>query len=431
MIVDKEDEGYQVDGLVEDLAATPDDYQRLYALGVKINAAPLRHDWSFVEPNALEEIHAEQAHAGVGASGNHLPLGELQERARAGFLGSVAGCILGKPVEIMGDLAELRNALSKVGDWPLNDYISERLVRDGGLREFNHDWPETVRENIHFVAADDDINYTLLGLMTLEKYGRDFTKADLRRMWVENIVLGYAWGPEKGFLAKQALAMAFEDDPEQDLEVLMDTFNPLEEYCGAMIRADAYGYAALGHPDIASDLAWRDASLTHRKTGVYATMFAAAAIAAAATAKDPLDIFETALAYVPQRSRFHAVASDSLAIVWESSSWVDAYDAIHGRYGDYGHCRIFQEIGTLMNTARFAEDVGHGICLQVSQGNDTDSFGDTAGAILGVWFGPGHLEERWITPFNDTLQTRLAGYYESSLAATADRIAALPALTNS
>ena len=30
---------------------------------------------------------------------------------------------------------------------------------------------------------------------------------------------------------------------------------------------------------------------------------------------------------------------------------------------------------TLVNTVRWAESVGHGICLQVSQGNDTDSYG--------------------------------------------------------
>ena len=47
----------------------------------------------------------------------------------------------------------------------------------------------------------------------------------------------------------------------------------------------------------------------------------------------------------------------------------------------------------LINTLRFAQDVGDGICKQVSQGNDTDSYGATAGSILGAYFGPEGLEE--------------------------------------
>ena len=67
--------------------------------------------------------------------------------------------------------------------------------------------------------------------------------------------------------------------------------------------------------------------------------------------------------------------------------------------------------------------------MQVSQGNDTDSYGATAGAILGTWFGPGHLADRWLAPFHDEIRTLLGGWYESSLARTADRVASLPRLT--
>ena len=44
--------------------------------------------------------------------------------------------------------------------------------------------------------------------------------------------------------------------------------NPADEHCGAMIRADAYGYACPGDPARAAALAHRDATLTHRRTGV-------------------------------------------------------------------------------------------------------------------------------------------------------------------
>ena len=109
-----------------------------------------------------------------------------------------------------------------------------------------------------------------------------------------------------------------------------------------------------------------------------------------------------------------------------ASDWLDGYERIHARYGEFGHCRVLQEVGTLVNTLRFATDVGDGICIQVMQGNDTDSFGATAGSILGAFFGPGHLEARWIAPFNDTVRLALATTWESSLSALTGRMAALP-----
>ncbi|MGC4945663.1 ADP-ribosylglycohydrolase family protein [Streptomyces sp. DT224] len=432
MLRDKQEQGRDVTGMASRLERLPDDYQALADLAAEIDAAQVRADWPYVEPSDLAGIRAEQAPLTRMPPGRPGPVSvtAVGERARAGFLGSVAGCVLGKPVEVMPTLDELRSALERLGEWPLRDYLPSGLCAEGGFRAFHPDWPETTRGNITRVVPDDDINYTLLGLMTLERHGADFTKTDLRRMWLENVPLACTWGPERTFLTRQGLAMGLDDYPTmapEDLEALPARLNPGEELCGAMIRADAYGYACPGRPGLAAELAWRDASLTHRGNGVYGAMFAAAAIAAAFTATDPLDVFATALRYVPQRSRFFAIVADSLALVAEARDWLEGYRAIHGRYAQYGHCRVFQESGTLINTLRFATDVGDGICKQVSQGNDTDSYGATAGSLLGVYFGPGHLEERWTAPFNDLLHTRLAGWYENSLTAAADRVAALTA----
>ncbi len=70
--------------------------------------------------------------------------------------------------------------------------------------------------------------------------------------------------------------------------------------------------------------------------------------------------------------------------------------------------------------------MGDGICKQVSQGNDTDSYGCSAGSLLGAFFGPGYLDERWLLPFNDEIRTALAGFEERSLSALAQRMGRLP-----
>jgi ADP-ribosylglycohydrolase len=216
--------------------------------------------------------------------------------------------------------------------------------------------------------------------------------------------------------------------PRAPYDEWANVLNPKDEFCGALIRADAYGYGCPGHPALAAELAWRDASYTHRRTGIYGTMFAAAAIAVAFTRPpDPLDIFRVAHQYIPQRSRFAEVVRHSILEVERAGDWLAGYAVVHDKYREYDHCRIYQEIGTVMNTLKFARDVGEGICMQVSQGNDTDSFGATAGSILGAYHGPGALEDRWLAPFNDRLLSSVATFHEQRLSAVAARMGALPA----
>jgi hypothetical protein len=54
--------------------------------------------------------------------------------------------------------------------------------------------------------------------------------------------------------------------------------------------------------------------------------------------------------------------------------------------------------------------------------------GATAGSILGCYFGPGHLEERWLKPFNDDIHAALAWFFERSLSKLAKRMGKLPEL---
>ena len=142
----------------------------------------------------------------------------------------------------------------------------------------------------------------------------------------------------------------------------------------------------------------------------------------------PIEAFRTALRFVPADSVFADAVRFGIDEVERADGWLAAYERINGRYGDFGHCKVLQEIGTLINTLHFARDVGDGICIQVMQGNDTDSFGATCGSILGAWFGPGHLESRWTEPFNDRIHLSLAMTWITSLSELTSRMSALPAL---
>jgi ADP-ribosylglycohydrolase len=396
-----------------------DAVEELAALGARIRTLPLRADCPYVEPETLDDIFAECEPGALLRDFAAVSPEDAARRARTAFLGSVCGCTLGKPVEVMASHAELRSALEAAGEWPLRDYVGEQVLDALGRRA---DWETTVRGRIAHVPFDDDISYRVVATVLLERHGASFTQADLRMVWLDNLPAHMTFGPERTRLAFES-SIALDGNP-QSWTLLPDEH---EEWCGAMIRSDAYGWACPGRPALAAELAWRDASWTHRATGVYGAMFVAAALAAAPVVAEPLDMVEVGLAFVPRRSRLHETIRYALGEVRAAGDWLDGCARIAQRYGAYGHCRIHQEVGTLVNTLRFARDVGDGICMQVMQGNDTDSYGATAGSLLGAFHGPDGLDPRWLEPFHYDFRVAMARVHEPSLSRMADRVAALPA----
>lgn len=114
------------------------------------------------------------------------------------------------------------------------------------------------------MAPDDDINYTLMGMMALEQFGDGFTKRNLRDLWINHLPISTTWGPERAILLRSGISY-LEHDRElfnhSEIEAWPDFMVQDTELCGAAIRADAYGYACPGQPALAAELAWRDASL--------------------------------------------------------------------------------------------------------------------------------------------------------------------------
>jgi ADP-ribosylglycohydrolase len=410
--------GHDVSGMIDRLDALPDGHDALFTFAQELAERPLRADWAYHEPHD-EAGFVAACDAARRTESTPISIEDAQTRVRAGWAGSVVGCQLGKRFEINPSLAELRTALESTGEWPLNDYVSDAALIALGRRH-----PHGPMRGYHGPAfADDDQNYTVLGMLNLERHGRSFTHDQLRRLWGEQLPILMTFGPERRDLALIAAeAVAGADDPPhplRDLLVMGDL------WCGAQIRADAYGYACPGDPEQAARLAFRDATLNHRGTGAFATAWTAATMAAIVTVERPLDAFRIANRHIPQQSRFAVAMRRAIGIVENASDWQAGYDDLHAVFGEFDHCRVVQESATLMNTLHFATSVGEGVCIQVMQGNDTDSYGATAGALLGLWFGPGHLEERWLSAFDNRVRIGLAQFDEDEIDVIGDRLAAL------
>lgn len=420
--------GADLTNLKDQFPTVDDSYDEIAEFAQKCVSAPLRENWSYVEPNGLKEIWAEcDPDRPLGKLGSLTPEQE-KEKAEAAFHGAVAGCILGKPLEGNFTLAQIRDAAKEYGEWPISDYISREMHNK--IRSSDGSGHQVTKGNISYATIDDDLNYTTLGMMVLENHGINWTKSQLDQLWINNLPVRLTFGPERKHMIKISLDSLHPE--EEDLsDIWPEIWNGKAEFCGAQIRVDAYGYACPGRPALAAEMAWRDASRTHRRTGIYAAMFTAAAIACAFAAEDRLEPFELALKFVPKKSRFYEITADCLEMVRESSDWLEAYKKINDKYGIYGHCKIYQETGFLINAMKFAENTGDGFCKAVSQGADTDCYGEIAGSLLGAYFGHDGLEERWISVFNDDFRVGLVWFFERSLGKVAERMGRLPALTES
>ena len=181
-----------------------------------------------------------------------------EQRIRSAWIGRISGCMLGKPVELLSmtsGQAELDDYLSRAGATPLRDYVP--LVPGTPVERF----ADCCKDGLVAAVPDDDINYTVLSLMLLEANGPDFTTDDVGRAWLRWLPGGMTFTAERAayavLLANADTAFPFGAPAGFDLEQCSD--NRYNDWIGAQIRADMYGWVAAGEPELAADMAARDA----------------------------------------------------------------------------------------------------------------------------------------------------------------------------
>ncbi|MEU6086037.1 ADP-ribosylglycohydrolase family protein [Streptomyces sp. NPDC047085] len=326
----------------------------------------------------------------------------------AAWLGRAIGCLLGKPVEKL-PLDGVRTLARATGNWPLTTWFTAKGVPQDLLAQYpwnRRSAATSLAENIDGMPEDDDLNYPLLNLLLLRRHGRTFTTTDVARLWLDELPPGRTFTAER--VAHRNLLCGIEPPHTARHR------NPFREWIGALIRADVHGWTNPGDPAAAAEQAYRDAALTHTANGVYAAMFTAATIAAAATGTQAVhSCLHTGRTVVPPRSRLALAIDHALHLAGKHQDFDDVVDALHARYGPTHHW-----VHALPNTALITAALAHAngdftgsICRAVSGGWDTDSGGATAGSIAGLLAGtPDALPDRWRTPLKNRLATSVADF---------------------
>ncbi|MFJ4822397.1 ADP-ribosylglycohydrolase family protein [Streptomyces bacillaris] len=329
-------------------------------------------------------------------------------RLHAAWLGRAAGCLLGKPVEKL-PLDGVRALARATGNWPLATWFTERGVPAHLLAAYpwnRRSAPTSLAENIDGMPEDDDLNYPLLTLLLLQRYGRAFTTADLARLWLDELPAGRTFTAER--IAYGNLLAGVE--PPRTARYR----NPYREWIGAQIRADVHGWTHPGDPAGAAAQAHRDAVLTHTANGVYGAMFTAAALAVAAGGEsDVHGCLAAGLRVVPPHSRYARAVRLGIETARTEGDFDTVVDRLHAAYADTHHW-----VHVLPNTALLAAALTHAdgdftrsIGNAVSGGWDTDSNGATAGSLAGLLAGtPDALPHHWTAPLKNRLATSVPGF---------------------
>lgn len=353
------------------------------------------------EPNDYEQIQKL-------CEGGNLParVKNLAERMDGAILGRFAGCTLGVPVE--GYSCAKMEALAAYSDmnFPPVDYWDE-VDEPYGIQYQTDPRTAYSRSGIHGVPVDDDITYTLLGLLIVEKYGFDFTTEQVGELWKE--ILPIACTAEQVALRNLRAGIPAEKAGEES--------NPYLQWIGADIRADGFAFAAAGNPHLAAKMAYQDAYLTHRRNGIYGEMFFAAAEAAAFTVDDPLDAVRIALKEIPRGCLLHRDIEWALEAGTQVQSYEDAVRLVEKRFGEQNNKLGMDIVHTNNNACLtvFALMLGGGdftkaISNAVAMGFDNDCTGATVGSIMGAVVGKKGIAPQWTEKFDNEVHSYLTGY---------------------
>ena len=384
------------------------------AIMKELQGLPVRNDFPFKEPSVLEEIRNERPGTVKypGFDMSTMDDSKLFDRIYGAWLGRCVGCLLGQPVEFWH--RERFNGLLKDTDnYPIKYYVSSAI--DDEIRKKydvrDQAWIYGVAtaswiNNIKHMPEDDDINYVILALKLLEHEGAKFTPESVAGRWIMDLPFLHTFTAERIAYANIVNGVF---PPESAIYR-----NPCREWIGAQIRGDFYGWINPGNPEFAAEMAWRDASISHTKNGIYGEMFISAMLAATVFTNNAEELIQYGLSQIPEKSRFTEAVNSVVTWKKQGLDWEQAIDRIHELYNEkeeYDSLYVLPNAMVVCTGLIYGEmDFEKSIGIAVTGSFDRDCNGATVGSIVGLVLGASALPEKWIKPLNDTVKSGIDGF---------------------
>ena len=361
------------------------------------------------EPNSLEEIRKLRPD-GPRRIALYLSDNEYREKLEGALLARLAGCALGGNVEGM-DVDAMESFARDINNpFPPQDHWTEAVTPYRYHYIVNRGYDLT-RDRMDGAPTDDDIAYTLLGLMLVEKHGPDFRSEDIAYMWDE--YLPWIWKdvktPLDRFLAGVPAAEAADN-------------TPYVHCIGASTRCDPFGYMAPGAPEIAAEMSYKESYMTHRRNGIYGSMFFGAAIAAAFTVDHPVEALEIGLTEIPQDCQFAQAIRWALSLGDSVKNYRDGRAAVDEHLGELNHWHVTNNAClTVFGLMIGGTDVTRVLGETMAMGMDNDCTAATAGSIVGAIVGKNRIPPQWYRHFNGKIHSHMKGHRYFSIADVVER----------
>lgn len=369
----------------------------------KILNSNLKSDYKYNEPSDLYEIKALRKPYNYKKEPFNKEM--LYEKIKGAWYGRICGCLLGKGLEGI-KLDELIPFLKETNNYPLTRYplaseISEEMIERYKYNLGNKWWADVITT----APVDDDTTYVVLAQILIDEYGFDFTPRDVARLWLKSQPI------EKYFTAERIAFINFINGYAPPYSAVYK--NPFREWIGAQIRGDYFGYINPGNKELAAEFAFRDASISHVKNGIYGEMFVAAMLSCAAESKNIIDVIKAGLSEIPATSRLYEAVLDIISRYENGESLSEVTEFVNSIYDDKKSHHAVHTISNALIVVialLYGEgDFGKSICIAVQMGFDTDCNGATVGSVLGMLNGFNSIGDEWVGCLNNKLDTGITG----------------------
>lgn len=366
-----------------------------------VNQAKVKENYTYFEPSDLEQIQA------LRRGEEKIPYDKtlLKSKIHGAIVGRACGCMLGKTVEGI-HTTELIPFLKETNNYPMHRYIYKSDLNSDILLKYTFAFSgRKYADEIDGMPVDDDMNYVILAQEVIEKYGRDFTPYDMSKAWL-------TYQPKDAYCTAERVAFCnFINGYLPPQSAIYK--NPYREWIGAQIRGDYFGYINPGNPKLASEMAWRDASISHVKNGIYGEMLISAMLAVAYTTNDIEEIIQGGLNEIPKTSRLFESVTQIINYYKSGKTQKECFSMIHEKYDEtnsHDWCHTISNAMIVIASLLYGKgDFGKSICMAVETGFDTDCNGATVGSILGLANGITAIPEYWQKPINNKIHTSIFG----------------------
>lgn len=283
------------------------------------------------------------------------------------------------------------------------------------------------------VLPNDDLDLQLVFLIACEAYGKNVNSEVLANYWVSHIFADFSeYGMGKRNLRAGILPSASGKH-----------HNTFGESNGAWIRSEIWACLCPGHPELATQYAYEDASVDHCGEGIYAEVFCAALESAAFVESDMETLIDVALSYIPadcdvaRAVKFVRKCAADPSLDWKAArkKLLIEFPSSFGMRplpgekmdpeipaGRHGYDAP-NNIGLLLLGHYYSGgDFSRAVCIAAGCCEDSDCTAGTLGAIYGIIGGTAAIDEKWLAPIGDEIKVKCVDTTKLHVATTVSEL---------